>query len=622
MKTKKLKRAVIYLRVSSDKQVNTDIDPEGLSLPSQRKRCEAHAASLGAEVVREYVEPGISGGSVLKRKAFRTMLADIEVKDDVDVVIVWKVSRWARNERDLWVAHSVLQDHGVELASVSEPIDSSPTGMLILGVMGAIGAHESRQLSVEVTRGLTQKVEVGGTPGLAPLGYRNTTVEIEGRQIRGVVIDEKRGPWIELAFRLYATGDYSLSELAAILDDLGLRSRATKRVPEQAVRMTYLAKILRNPYYMGIVRYAGKSYPGRHEPLVDEGRFLEVQDLLTAKRQSGERAWRYFHHLRGSVYCGECGGRLIYQRPKGNGGTYEYFSCAGRSKRNCSQGYHRAVAVEVAIERHYAVVQLSDERRESIRRAIRTHVEGVAKVADRQIAEAKADLSRLEAEERKLLRAHYADQISESLYVEEQERIQRGRVGCERRIAELSVEHERVLDALDTALALTKNMQAAYRQARPQQRRLFNQAFFERLEILVEDVVGSQIADPFAQLSGQPPRAEDDTALTDRLGPGWDETYCAIENGLPEPSAGTSDAKTSDLFFEDGGSHVESLVRLKGVEPSRALAHTDLNRARLPVPPQPRGQPIYRLRPSKPVPPHKATRIHPSLESRTLAAIV
>ena len=69
------KRAVIYLRVSSEKQVNKELDPEGLSLPSQRKRCEAHAEQLGAEVVREYVEPGVSASSVVKRKAFKQMLA-------------------------------------------------------------------------------------------------------------------------------------------------------------------------------------------------------------------------------------------------------------------------------------------------------------------------------------------------------------------------------------------------------------------------------------------------------------------------------------------------------------------------------------------------------------------
>jgi site-specific DNA recombinase len=577
------KRAVIYLRVSSEKQVSKELDPEGLSLPSQRKRCEAHAAKLGADVVREYVEPGISASSVVKRKAFKQMLADIEQHRDVDYVIIWKVSRWARDERDLWVAYGVLQNHGVELASVSEPIDSSPTGMLLLGIMGTIAAHERRQLAVEVNRGLTQKVEVGGTPGRAPLGYRNTTQEIDGRMVRTVVLDEQRAPLIREAFNLYATGDYSLMELAAIMEERGLRSRATKRTPEQALGVNRLSSLLRNPYFIGRVRYAGKTYKGRHEPLIDEATFQDVQDLLAAKRHSGERAWRHFHYLRGSLYCGECGGRLIYMRPRGNGGTYEYFSCAVRRSRTCSQGYHRAAAVEAAIERHYVVVQLSDEQQASIRAAVEAYVGAIAKTADEKLTEAKAELARLSGEERKLLKAHYADQVSEELFGEEQARIRRERAGVERRIEELSVEHERVLDSLDVALGMLDSMQAAYCQATPNERRLLNQAFFERLEISDEEVVGYRFAEPFDQLHGQPPAEEDgEAALRDRLAGGWNWTPEAAASRSPKPNAEALNARTPSLFFEVEGSNVEALVRAEGLEPPRAEAHQDLNLARIP----------------------------------------
>jgi site-specific DNA recombinase len=560
------KRAVIYLRVSSDKQVNKELDPEGLSLPSQRKRCEAHAEKLGADVVREYVEPGISASSVVKRKAFKQMLTDIEQRKDVDLIIIWKVSRWARDERDLWVAYGVLQNHGVELSSVSEPIDNSPTGMLLLGIMGTIAAHERRQLSVEVNRGLTQKVEVGGTPGLAPLGYRNTTQDIDGRAVRTVVLDEKRAPLVRDAFKFYATGDYSLAELAAILEELGLRSRPTKRTPEQALGINRLSGILRNPYYIGQVRYAGKTYKGRHPPLVDEGTFQEVQDLLTAKRQSGERSWRHFYYLRGSLFCRECGGRLIYMRTRGNGGVYEYLSCAGRSKGTCSQGYHRAAAVEAAVERHYVVVQPSRQQRASIRATVEGYVGALAKTADKKLTEAKAELARLAGEERKLLKAHYADQVSEELFADEEARIRRERGGVERRIEELSVKHERVLDALDIALGLMDSMQAVYCQAKPNERRLLNQAFFERLEISNEEVVGYELAEPFDQLHGQASQdGEDKEDLAARLGPGWNETLTPVANGSIEPFAAALNARTPGPFFETEGSNVEDLVRVTGL---------------------------------------------------------
>ena len=109
-------------------------------------------------------------------------------------------------------------------------------------------------------------------------------------------------------------------------------------------------------------------------------------------------------------------------RPKGNGGTYEYFVCGGRMHGSCSQGYHRAAAVEAAVERYDGnaeVAQLSEAERDGIRQAVRAYIGDLAEKADEQVATAKAEVARLAGEERKLLQAHYADQISPALFAEE-----------------------------------------------------------------------------------------------------------------------------------------------------------------------------------------------------------
>ena len=614
-------RAAIYLRVSSQKQVEKDIDPEGLSLPSQRKHCEGEAQKQGAEVAREYIEPGVSGGSLLKRKAFKRLLADIEELKDIEVVIVWNVSRWARDERDLWVAYGILQKHGVELASASEPIDSSPTGMLVFGIMGTIAAHQRRQLSLDVKRTQKQKAEVGGTPGLAPIGYRNTTVEIDGHSVRDVKRDKERAPLVREAFDLYASGDYSLSELAAILEDRGLRFRATRRLPERPIGVNRLAEILRNPYYLGQVRHDGKVYAGRHKPLVDEATFQTVQDLLTAKRQSGERSWRNHHHLRGSLFCRQCKRRLFYVRPKGNGGTYEYFVCEGGRQGKCPEGHHRAAAVEAAIERHYGsdeVIQLAETWRDRIREAVGAHIGAIAKEANKEIAEAKVEQARLTGQERKLLQAHYADQVSPGLFADEQARIRREQAAAKRRLRELSIDHERVLEALDAALTMTTDIQTAYIQAGPQERRLLNQAFFKGLDISEEEIVGYELAEPFASLQGLKRAMQAKDAGLDHLGTGWKKSPPRPR----QPVAGRCEAGsaiTPGPSSRAEGYHVETLVRLRGVEPPRTFLHTDLKRARLPVPPQPRGQAIYRsAATARPATTSRYTRVPAPLSSRGL----
>ena len=536
------KRAVTYLRVSSAQQADKDFDAEGFSIPGQREACARQADQLGAEVVAEFIDRGESAKTT-RRPQLRAMLERLAL-GDIDYVIVHKVDRLARNRADDIEIVMAIRQAGAQLVSVTENIDETPSGLLLHGIMSSIAEFYSRNLAAEVMKGTTQKAKTGGTPYRPPLGYLPDRLMVDGREVRTVKLDSKRAPLVHEAFTLYASGDYSLSELAAVMEERGLRSRPTRKYPSRPLKAKDLQHLFRNPYFIGLVPYAGKTYEGRHDPLIDEATFQTVQDLLSSKRVSGERPWRHFHYLRGSLYCGECGRRLIYSRAKGNGGEYEYFLCGGRQHGNCSQTSHRAEAVEAAVIAHYGdrEVELTDDERQQLRDAVSQHVEAVQVLAAEKVAEAKMRLTNLEQEERKLLQAHYADQISGSLFAEEQERIRRERIAAEQRMAGLDVEYDRVLKTLDLALSLTDNIQAAYVQAGPQERRLLNQGRFSRIEIDREEVVGAQLAEPFDQLH--------------HLGQGWD-------NG----AEASSKVKTPTSVSRDRGLNVESLVPLRGFEP-------------------------------------------------------
>ncbi len=168
------KRAVLLLRVSSDGQVNKDYDAEGLSLPAQRDACARLAEQLGATVVDEYVEPGTSGGFMHKRKVFQAMLARIEDEGDIDFVIVWSISRFARNQEDHWTAKGLITRAGASLVSVKERIGGTGSGDVVLeGVLAAVAHGRRIEIAEDVRRGIRQKAKVGGTPFRAPLGYVN-----------------------------------------------------------------------------------------------------------------------------------------------------------------------------------------------------------------------------------------------------------------------------------------------------------------------------------------------------------------------------------------------------------------------------------------------------------------
>jgi len=89
-----VRRAVIYLRVSSPSQVKTDYNPEGISLPAQREACQFKCASLGAEVAHEFIEPGRSATNIDKRIVFQEMMAWIKAnRDSIDYLIVYHFNR-------------------------------------------------------------------------------------------------------------------------------------------------------------------------------------------------------------------------------------------------------------------------------------------------------------------------------------------------------------------------------------------------------------------------------------------------------------------------------------------------------------------------------------------------
>ena len=134
-----------------------------------------------------------------------------------------------------------------------------------------------------------EKARNGGTLGKAPLGYLNVRARDEnGREIRTIALDEERAPLIRLAFTEYATGQWTTKRLAAHLHDRGLTTVPTARKPAKAVTGAQLHRMLRHPYYKGVISFQGVEYPGAHEPLVDEETWSQVQAVLDSHR-FGER---------------------------------------------------------------------------------------------------------------------------------------------------------------------------------------------------------------------------------------------------------------------------------------------------------------------------------------------
>jgi site-specific DNA recombinase len=521
-------RAFAYLRVSSEGQVRTDYSDDGLSIDAQREGAEEKAAQLEAEIVREFSDPGRSAYVDLhKRTGFLAMLDELKRRNEhastrVEYVIVWALNRWARNQRDHWQTRELVRQAGATLISITEPMigDNSAAAFLYESMIATQNQFQSMQTSENVKRGLKQKASVGGTYGPAPLGYLNSVDELaDGRRVAIVTIDPDRGPLITFAFELYASGEYSIAQLAAELDRLGLRSRPTaKRVPKK-LGTTVVQRLLRNSYYVGKIVYRRGTtheqvFDGRHDALIDPETFERVQTLLDEKRVAGERPRVRQHYLRGSVYCGECGNRLTFGISTGrNGRKYPYFFCSGRiNDTACTRRANiRPELLEQLIERHYATVQMPRVRVERGKAAIRA-LAAVSQEALRQVQRAKTTLiTKLEARQDELIEMRFTEKsIAPGLFKRKQAQLQ----------AELDAAHESLAETelrltidrvhLELALELAEHVQAVYQAADEQTRRGYNQAFFRKLYVMTEWddehgattawISGVELTEPYALL--------------------------------------------------------------------------------------------------------------------------
>lgn len=275
-------------------------------------------------------------------------------------------------------------------------------------IVAANAEFYSANLAAEARKGLVQKAKSGGTPNRAPIGYLNIRKMIEGREIRTVEVDPERAPQVRWAITAYATGAYTLDTLQDALADRGLLTRPTPTRPTKPLSRSQLATLLVNPYYIGIVRYAGVEYEGHHEPLIDKTTFNQARAVLQAHSHAEERDRKHDHYLKGTLYCGRCGSRMSLIHAKGNGGTYPYFFCIGRMRRNgCQQPYLHTEVIERAVEQLYARVAPASGHIETVRVKLDQALAGMRTQAQQETARQERRLAKLTDERTKLLHAYY-----------------------------------------------------------------------------------------------------------------------------------------------------------------------------------------------------------------------
>ncbi len=576
-------QAVIYLRVSTPRQLHTaaDLDEDGNSIATQRVEAMRKVRELHATVAKEFVEPGQSAQTISKRAEFKKLLRYVEENPQVKYLVIYMRSRVFRNFTDAAITKRELLEKGVRLISAKEEFGSGYMADAMEAITDVMNEVQVRMNGEDVKVKMAHKVEQGGTVGRAKLGYLNVRKEFSGRLVNTIDIDLERAPLVTFAFEQYATGRYSIAQLRDLLTEHGLTTRPSPSRPAQAVSISRLALILRNPYYTGVMRYKGALYVGRHEPLVTKEIFLKVQEILDQRKRQGDRDITHHHYLKGMLRCGHCAeagrtSRLIYSQANGNGGTYEYLVCAAKQRKQCSMPWIRVEQIEDQLAGVVARERMSSAALDDMREALTGAVENLLAEDRDAKAQLRKQLAKLERQEERLIDLAASGTLP---IAKIRERIEHTTLAKEAVMEKLDQTAERLQYGADTALAfidLLAHPDELYKRASDTVRRDLLLAYFEHLAVFVRD--------ERTEVAAERNEANRAVRALNNATQGGNAGHTAQKKRTPRSKAESS-ARPMVSSFDHGSSNVH-LAGVPGLEPRTKVPETSV----LPITPYPNGR--------------------------------
>ena len=476
-------RCCIYARVSTEEQAERD-----LSIPFQLERCRYHAQGKGWEVVKEFVDAGESARTD-KRPEFQKMIAAARAKE-FDVILVHKFDRFARNDYDFIIYEKELEDLGITVESVSEPGDAStPAGYIGRRMMQVISTWYSKNLAIEVKKGMQKKVELGGWPKQAPFGYVNR----RDRNHAWVEVDPKNGPLVTEAFREFATGKWTLESWADHAYSLGYRSRLGNRIGKSK-----WSDIFHHRFYLGETWLKAGDVPvkGTHQPLTDESTFSEVQQVLRSHDKNRQRTRRHKYLLRGILHSLDADSPCWAETNNRKGISY-YRS---RQKVDGGQVYYNSRVVEDQLPALFRSITITESDRSKLREELDRLFEAEAD-DNEELKRAEARLAKLERMEKNLQRLALEEEISFEDFKEHRLEIEAERARLKTTVDAIRQRQHLVRADFEIALELATQLDFLFEKGNYDEKRLLCETVLKRVYVKEGKITGAELNAPFALIA-------------------------------------------------------------------------------------------------------------------------
>lgn len=322
-KSIRAKKAITISRVSTEEQAKE----ERSSLPAQVRDNRKYCEDKGLEIIAEFSFD--ESASKDKRRKFEKAIKLIEDSEESIALVVDRVDRFQRSFRESIEFDELRKTGKIELHFVRQGLtlhrNSSAYELMGWDAHTMFARAYVLQLSENVKKGIKEKLAKGLYPGYVPSGLKNVTVDIgDNVFVKRIEVDSERSHYIKRIFQLYATGKYSLSQVAEIVNNSGftikkkrVRNSSDKLEKTNAHRATKtdILTILKNPIYYGEFLWRDPETgerrlydsKGSYPTLIEKSLFKQAQIVINSNNSRKGGYKKNTFKFRGLLKCQFCG---------------------------------------------------------------------------------------------------------------------------------------------------------------------------------------------------------------------------------------------------------------------------------------------------------------------------
>ena len=284
-----------------------------LSIESQTRELEQLAAKLNVPIVEILTES--KSAKAPGRPVFNAMMQRL-YRGEASGVICWKLDRLARNPMDGGSVIWAVKQNDIKVVTPAQTFARDSDNIILMYIEFGMAQKYVDDLSKNVKRGMKTKMENGWFPGKAPLGYLNHTDHITSENT--LIKDPDRFSLVQQMWKLMLAGHHTPPQILEIANrQWGLRTRVSRHRGGSRLARSAIYKIFTNPFYCGRFEHprgSGQWYQGKHEPMISEDQFDQVQAMLGRKGNPRPRSHHEFPFT-GIIHCGDCG-RMVTAEEK------------------------------------------------------------------------------------------------------------------------------------------------------------------------------------------------------------------------------------------------------------------------------------------------------------------